>query len=164
MSLEELLFREQLSPEELSFGDYLSVIGAVLVMEHLSPEHYCRRSNCYLGEQSSSEQLSSHTEHFVAGAIIAGALIVGTIIVGGIAAGRIFGGALIAGAIVVGVNFAGAFVEEQLSPSAEQMWSEHLSPQHIVESIYSLTPKKLLQKVFQRFSVVFDVLNNILKI
>ena len=34
----------------------------------------------------------------------------------------------------------------------------------LVESIYSLTPKKLLQKVFQRFSVVFDVLNNILKI
>ena len=25
-------------------------------------------------------------------------------------------------------------------------------------------PKKLLQKVFQRFSVVFDILNNILKI
>ena len=60
---------------------------------------------------------------FVVGAIIAGAFIVGAIIVGGIVAGTIIagaivGGAFIAAAIVVGVNFAKAFVEEQiLSPS-----------------------------------------------
>ena len=43
----------------------------------------------------------------------------------------------------------------------------HLDFRVIDGSIYDKkypNPKKLLQKVFQRFSVVFDVLNNILKI
>ena len=35
---------------------------------------------------------------------------------------------------------------------------------HIVGSIYSLTPNKLLQKVFQRIWVVFNIINNILKV
>ena len=34
----------------------------------------------------------------------------------------------------------------------------------IVGSIYSLTPNKLLQKVFQRIWGVFDIITNILKV
>ena len=35
---------------------------------------------------------------------------------------------------------------------------------HLGESKYDLTLNKLIQKVFQRFSLLSDVLNNILKI
>ena len=54
-------------------------------------------------------------------------------------------------------------VKFSLSYFTESRRANHLIDGSIYDKKYP-NPKKLLQKVFQRFSVVFDVLNNILKI
>ena len=109
----------------IAFGNYL-FIGAILVMEHLSPEQLLLEQLSpellLFGEQLSSEQLSPPYGAVVVGAIIVGAITAGTFIVGAIIAEALSRGAIVvgvtfAGANVAGVNFAGAFVEEHLSRS-----------------------------------------------
>ena len=106
-----------------------------------------RRSNCHWSNIVVGAIVTPYGA-FVVGAIIAGAFIVGAIIAGAFIVGAIIAGAIVvgvnfAGAIVAGVNFVGAFVgaiiAEQLSPSAEQLSQEQLSPEHMSDHQFTIT-------------------------